>query len=79
MLHRMHFCCIHDWLLIGIGHAKIKCCDDRVTYRILSGYVDAWNQADVVDSKTSDFFYVKASFSLAFMIAKFVDKGKEER
>lgn len=46
---------------------------------ILSGYVDAWNQADVVDSKTSDFFHAKASFSLVFMIAKFVDKGKEER
>ena len=79
MLNGMHLCGIHDRFIIGTGHAQVKGSDDRVTDRVFTRYIDTRNQTDMVYSKACNFFHNYGLLVVSLIIAKFVDKGKEER
>lgn len=80
MLDRVDLCGIHHRLVVWACHADIKSGDDRAVHMILSGDVDAWFQADMVNGKTCDLFHNRCFLSLVsvlFIIAVRRVKYKE--
>ena len=58
MFDSVDLCCVHDRLIIGAGHADIKCGDDRAADCILPGNIDAGHKPDMVDCKTGDLIHL---------------------
>ena len=70
MLDCVHFRRVHDRFVVRGGHAKIERSDDFRSDMILSGYIDARLQFDVVYGKAGNFFHIKILLSVSIKTLK---------
>lgn len=66
VFYGMDFRCIHNRFKVWAGHAKIEGGDGGFPCHIFAGNIEAWEEGEMINGKTGDFFH-NLSFLLSIM------------